>query len=117
MRKNDAQEKARYDVPDILVRRGGGENGGRLYGREHDKDYADDHEDDRTPQKSYALVRKLEAHRAHDKGVRETRPSGEGDEASVRGRMTCGDQQENTECHVKAQHHVVAISFRRIGMP
>jgi hypothetical protein len=92
--KNDAQEKARYDVPDTLVRRGRGENGGRLYGREHHKDYADDHEDDRSPQKSYALVRKLEAHRAHDKGVRETRPSGEGDEASVRGRVTCGDQQE-----------------------
>ena len=52
MRKNDAQEKAptrsRYDAPDILVRRGGGESGGRLCGREHDKDYADDHEDDRT---------------------------------------------------------------------
>src|ERR1700675_1759750 len=75
----------------FLVRRGGGESGGRLCGREHDKDYADDHEGDRTPQKSDALVRKLEAHRAHDEGVREARPSGEGDEASVRGRVTCGD--------------------------
>jgi hypothetical protein len=68
-----------------VVRRGGGESGGRLCRREHDKGYADDREDDRTPQKSHALVRKLEGHRAHDEGVRETRPSGEGHEASKRG--------------------------------
>src|SRR5204862_7566568 len=92
-----------------LVRRGGGESGGRLCGREHDKGYADDHEDGRTPQKSHALVRKLEGHRAHDEGVRDTRPSGEGDEASMRGRVTRGEQQENTERDVKAEHHVVAI--------
>jgi len=68
-------------------------------------------------EKSRALVRKLEGHRAHDEGVRETRPSGEGDEASMRGRVTRGDQQENTERDLKAQHHVVAIIFRGIGMP
>src|SRR5256884_147123 len=100
-----------------LVRRGGGKSGGRLCRREHDKGYADDHEDDRTPQKSHALVRKLEGHRAHDEGVRETRPSGEGNEASMRGRVTRGDQQENTERDVKAQHHVVTMIFRGIGMP
>jgi len=55
-----------------LVRRGGGESGGRFCGREHDKGYADDHQDDRTPQKSHPLVRKLEGHRAHDEGVRQT---------------------------------------------
>src|SRR2546429_9946522 len=100
-----------------LVRRGGGKSGGRLCRREPDEGYADDREDDRTPQKSHALVRKLEGDRAHDEGVRETRPSGEGDEASMRGRVTRGDQQENTERDVKAQHHVVAIIFRGIGMP
>jgi len=55
-----------------LVRRGGGESGGRFCGHEHDKGYADDHEDYRTPQKSRALVRKLEDHRTHDEGVRQT---------------------------------------------
>src|SRR5215469_146994 len=100
-----------------LVPRGGGESGGRLCGREREKGYAYDHEHDRTPQESYALVRKLEAHRAHDEGVRETRPSGEGDEASMRGRVTRSDQQENSERDVKAQHHVVAISFRARSRP
>jgi len=35
----------------------------------------------------------------------------------MRGSVTRGDQQENTQRDVKAQHHVVAIIFRGVGMP
>jgi len=97
-----------------LVRRGGGESGDAFAGASTIRATP---MTARTTEKSHALVRKLEGHRAHDEGVRETRPSGEGDEASMRGRVTRGDQQENTERDVKAQHHVVAIIFRGIGMP
>src|SRR2546429_2969052 len=89
-----------------LVRRGGGKSGGRLCRREHDKGYADDHEDDRTPQKSHALVRKLEGHRAHDEGVRETRSEEHTSELQSRLHLVCRLLLEKKKNTINYLHYI-----------